>query len=82
LPKRNILFSVVKASSIETLNSEMRFAIFTKLAETNYNRASDDGAKAIIGFVSRNPYPASYSMFVRKLEWNRIANLKYYSKRK
>jgi hypothetical protein len=54
---------------------------YTALGESNYTQATAGGLQALFLFPSRNSWPGSYPVIVRRLLSRRIANLHRYTKR-
>ncbi|MGV8048727.1 MAG: GNAT family N-acetyltransferase [Anaerolineaceae bacterium] len=52
--------------------------VFSKLGRYQQELATTLGGEAIFAFASRNSSPGSYPMFMRNLDYTRIANLRYY----
>ena len=55
--------------------------IYTKLASYNHRMAEDQGAEAGFAIFSRASYPNSYPLYIKRLGWRRVMNLKRYSVR-
>lgn len=55
--------------------------VFSGLAANQFKLFVEGGGEAVFGFPSRNSFPGSYPMAIRKLNFRRVTNLKYYNKR-
>lgn len=55
--------------------------VFSELADHQFKSMAESGGEVVFGFPSRNSFPGSYPMTIRKLDFRRVTNLKYYRKR-